>query len=92
MKRSSPAAIVLYVAASLVVCVTAGAETKQRKPQNKPQVPAAQPSEEQMMQNTVPGAAHSALAKLSGEYTTATKVHDWNQQGRWKDHYLRGQL
>jgi hypothetical protein len=57
------------------LCVTTGAEIKQEQAQKKLTPAAAQPSAEALsqMQETMPGAPHSALAKLAGQYTTATK-------------------
>jgi hypothetical protein len=55
--------------ASLVAgCVSAGAQAKEMKPQ--PAVSA----EQHDMQSAMPGAEHNGLAKLAGEYTTATKL------------------
>lgn len=74
--KSRTSTIGFCVAGMLALCVAAGAETKQNKTDKKPKPAAAQPSAEDMkdeMQNAMPGAAHSALAKLAGEYTTATK-------------------
>ena len=65
---------VLFVVSSLALCVSAAAHAPQKKTQNKPSPAATQPSEEQMTQNAKPGAAHSNLAKLAGEYTTNTKL------------------
>ncbi|MFY9609545.1 MAG: DUF1579 family protein [Blastocatellia bacterium] len=72
--RNRTSAIVLCLAGLLALYVTALAETKQEKKQNKAKPAAAQPSAEDMMQNAMPGAAHSNLAKLAGEYTTATRA------------------
>lgn len=71
--RTSP--IAFCVAGLVALCVTSGAETRQNKTQKQPKPAAAQPSAEAVnqMQETMPGAPHSALAKLAGEYTTATK-------------------
>ena len=71
--------IVIFVA--LACCATAGGQTRQKKPQPKSQPSAsqpaaAQPSNEQMqreMQNAAPSASHAALAKLAGEYLTASR-------------------
>ena len=74
--KTKTSTTLLCVAAFLALYDTAGAETKQEK-QNKAKPAVAQPSAEDMqngMQNAIPGAAHSNLAKLAGEYTTATKA------------------
>lgn len=67
-------AVVRCAAGLLALCVTVGAQTTQKKTQNMPKPGASQPSEEQMMLHSMPGAPHAALAKLAGEYTTSTKV------------------
>lgn len=77
--KSTRSLIIVFVA--LACCATAGAQTRQRKPQPKSQPAASQPaasqpSTEQMqreMQNAAPGAEHARLAKLAGDYTTAGK-------------------
>lgn len=71
--------VVAFVA--LACCAIAGGQTRQKKPQPKaepsaPQPAAPQPSADQMqreMQNAAPSASHAALAKLVGEYTTASR-------------------
>lgn len=69
--------IVLFVIASLALCLTAGAQTKaQNKKKPAVAVPSEEkaPSEEKMMQDAMPGAAHANLARLAGDYTTVTKL------------------
>jgi len=66
--------IVFFVVSSLAFCMTAGAQAAQKKTPNRSKPAAAQPAEEQMMQNAMPGAEHAGLARLAGEYTTSTKL------------------
>lgn len=76
--KNKTLSVTLCVAGLLALCVAAGAQTKGKKPENKSKPAAAQPSADDMqnaMQNAMPGAAHSNLAKLAGEYTTATKAY-----------------
>jgi hypothetical protein len=65
MKNTSYAVVCLM--ASLALCVSAAAQTREMKTQ-----PAVS-GEQHDMQSATPGAEHSSLAKLAGDYTTATK-------------------
>lgn len=74
MKRSI---VVVFMISALALCVTAGAQTKQKKTPAKPKPAASQTSDEQMkheMADAMPGPAHASLAKLAGDYTTVTKL------------------
>jgi murein endopeptidase len=57
----------VWLMASLALCVSAAAQTKEMKTQ-----PAVS-GEQHDMQSATPGAEHSSLAKLAGDYTTATR-------------------
>jgi hypothetical protein len=70
--KTRRSAIVLFVVSSVAFCVTAGAQTRKTRNNNKPT--AAASLEQKMMQDAMPGPAHANLATLAGEYTTVTKV------------------
>jgi len=65
--KSTRYAVVCLMAWLVAGCVSAGAQTREMKTQ-----PAVS-GEQHDMQSAVPGAEHSSLAKLAGDYNTATK-------------------
>ena len=65
--KSTRYAVVCLMVWLVAVCASAGAQTREMKSQ-----PAVS-GEQHDMQSAVPGAEHSSLAKLAGDYTTATR-------------------
>ena len=75
--KNRTVAVVLCIAGLLALCVSPMRRQKQNKTQTQPKPAASQTSagdQNSQMANTLPGAPHNALAKLAGEYTTATKA------------------
>jgi hypothetical protein len=66
---------IMFVSLSLALGVTGAAQRKQRKEAKTGAERAANanPDMQHEMQNATPGAAHSRLARLAGDYTTAGK-------------------